>query len=250
MDTLFNKTIIVTGGSRGIGRAIALHLAGSGANVCVNYHVNRNEAENVVSEIKESGGKAIAVQADVANPYEVEQLVQKTSEEFGGIFGIVNNAGSEISHKQFIDTDWEEFEKHFQVQIKGIYNTVKAASPYMVEKKSGSIVNIASAYTFGAPPTRLAPYVTAKHAVIGLTRSLAVELSRYGIRVNAVSPGFTETDLTRDLPKIFHEAEAAKAPHGRLNTPDDIARVVALLMSDDSESKTGDNVPVLGEQDV
>lgn len=241
MNTLANKTILVTGASRGIGRAIALHLAAFGANVCVNYRANQEEAENVVSEIKKRGGAAIAIQADVTKTDEVGRLVKETTGAFGPIFGVVNNAGADISHKQFVDTDWEEFEKHFFVQIKGIYNTVKAALPSMMEAKSGSIVNIASSYTLETPPSRLAPYVTAKQAVVGLTRALVAELGRYNIRVNAVSPGFTETDLTRDLPRIFHEAEAAKAPHGRLTTPEDVAREVAFLMSDDSKSVIGEN---------
>ncbi len=250
MHTLSNKTIIVTGASRGIGKAIALHLAKSGANVCVNYRAKKKEAEDVVAEIKKAGAKAIAVQADVTQPDEVERLVKETLEVFGPISGIVNNAGTEINHKQFIDTDWEEFEKHFAVQIRGIYNTAKAALPAMVKVKSGSIVNIASVYTLDAPPARLSPYITAKQAVIGLTRSLAVELGRYNIRVNAVSPGFTETDLTRDLPRIIHEAEAAKAPHGRLTTTEDVACEVAFLMSDESQSITGENRPVSGGHDA
>lgn len=246
MGKLSNKTIVVTGASRGIGKAIALHLAAAGANVCVNYRTKKQQAEDVVAEIKKAGGRAIAVQADVTQPDEVERLVKETSEAFGGIFGMVNNAGTEINRKQFIDTDWEEFEKHFAVQIKGIYNIAKAALPAMVKAKFGSIVNIASSYTLDTPPVRLAPYVAAKHAVIGLTRSLAVELGRYNIRVNAVSPGFTETDLTKDLPRIMHEAEAAKAPHGRLTNPEDVAAAVAFLMSGDSESVTGTNLPVCG----
>lgn len=250
MGTLSNKTIIVTGASRGIGKAIALLLGKQGANMCVNYLVSKQQAEEVVAEIKKAGGKAIAVQANVTDPDEVGRMVKKTQEAFGPIFGVINNAGALISHMQFVDTDWEEFEKHFFVQIKGIYNTVKTTLPSMMEAKSGSIVNIASAYTIGTPPVRLAAYVTAKHAVIGLTRSLAAELTRYNIRVNAVSPGFTETDLTKDLPRIMHEAEAAKAPHGRLATPDDVARAVAIFMSDDSEFKTGDNVLVYGGQDA
>lgn len=244
MGTLSGKTIIITGAARGIGRAIALCLAASGANVSVNYLASKQQADDVVAEIKRAGGRSIAVQADITKPDEVEQLIKETKEAFGAIFGIVNNAGTPINHTQFIDTGWEDFEKHFLVQIKGAYNTIRAALPSMMENKSGSIVNIASAYTVDAPPVRLTPYVTAKQAVVGLTCSLAVELARYNIRVNAVSPGFTETDLTRALPKIFHEAEAAKSPHGRLTAPDDIARVVAMLMSDDSEFKTGDNVLV------
>ncbi|MEK7125834.1 MAG: glucose 1-dehydrogenase [Patescibacteria group bacterium] len=246
MSILSNKTIIVTGAARGIGRAIALQLAKNGANVCVNYLVSKKPAEEVVAEIKKAGGNAIAIQADVIKESEVARLVNEAREEFGPIFGVVNNAGAEIRHTQFIDTGWEEFEKHFFVQIRGIYNTVKATLPSMIKNKSGSIVNIASIYTLDVPPARLAPYVTAKQAVIGLTCSLAIELARYNIRVNAVSPGFTETDLTKDLPRIMRQAEAARAPHGRLTTPEDIAEAVALLMAGNSEFKTGDNVPVYG----
>ncbi|MEK7524459.1 MAG: glucose 1-dehydrogenase [Patescibacteria group bacterium] len=250
MGTLSDKTIIITGASRGIGKAIALHLAQKGAHVCVNYLVNKKQAEDVVSEIKKAGGSAIAAQADVTREDEVAAMVKETTQVFGPIFGVVNNAGAAISHTQFVDTGWEEFEKHFAVQIKGVYNTIKAALPSMLEQKSGCIINIASAYTLDEPPARLAPYITAKQAVVGLTRSLAAELSRRNIRVNVVSPGFTETDLTRDLPRIMHEAEAAKAPHGRLTTPEDVAREVSFLMSDESKTITGENRPVSGGKDV
>lgn len=241
MGTFSNDTIIVTGASRGIGRAIAFYLGKNGANVCVNYLIKEKEAKDVVAEIVKAGGTAIAVQANVAQEGEVARMVKETTKTFGPIFGVVNNAGAPISHTQFIDTHWEDFENHFFVQIKGIFNTVKATLPDMMENKSGSIVNIASAYTLETPPSRLVSYITAKQAVVGLTRSLAAELARYNIRVNAVSPGFTETDLTRDLPRIFHEAEAAKAPHGRLITPEDVAKEVAFLMSSDAKSVTGEN---------
>lgn len=241
MATLSNKTVIVTGASRGIGRAIALALGKNGASVCVNYLARQKEAREAAAEIINAGGKAIAVRADVAQEDAVERMVKEATQALGPIFGVVNNAGAPIGHNQFMNTRWEEFEKHFLVQIKGIYNTTRAAFPSMMENKSGSIVNIASAYTVDAPPVRLAPYVTAKQAVVGLTRTLAVELARYRIRVNAVSPGFVQTDLTRDLPKIFHQAEAAKAPAGRLTTPEDVAAEVAFLLSDDAKSITGEN---------
>ena len=146
MNTLQDKTIVVTGASRGIGRAIALHLAANGANVCVNYLVSKEQAEEVVAEIEKTGGKAIAVCADVTNSDKVAYMVKRTRKAFGSIFGVVNNAGARIDHTKFVDTGWEGFEIRLSSQIRAIYNTVMAALSDMIKAKSGSIVNIASAF--------------------------------------------------------------------------------------------------------
>lgn len=246
MKNLSGKTILITGASRGIGRAAALLLARHGARVAVNYLLDVKSANNVVKEIKTQGGKAIIVQADVSKPKEVGEVVEEIMKKFGAIDILINNASAPIDYKKFIDIGWDDFEEHFEVQIHGTYNAIRAVLPKMLEKKSGSIVNIVSEVTLGSPGSDMAGYITAKYGLLGLTRALALELAKYKIRVNAVSPGLVDTDLVKKLPRIAKELAARETPLGRNATPEDVAKAVLFLVSDDSEFITGINLPVCG----
>ena len=246
MSDLKGKVILITGASRGIGRSTALLLASHGANIAINYRASAQEAENVVVEIQKSGGNAVAVKADVANSDEVEKMVQIVLEKFGRIDALVNNASAPIDYKKFVDLGWDDFQKHFETQIHGAYNTIKAVLPQMLAKKSGNIVNIASEVTLGSPGSDMSGYITAKYGLLGLTRALALELADSNIRINVVSPGLVDTDLVRGLPRIAKEIAAKENPSGRNATPEDVARAVLFLISDDSGFITGANLPVCG----
>jgi len=246
MNDLNKKTILITGASRGIGRAIALILAESGARVAVNYRQSAKEAADAVKEIKKRGGDAMAVKADVSKSSEVEKMVKEVIKKFGGIYALVNNASASLDYKKFTDIDWVDFQKHFEVQIHGAFNTVKAVLPHMLAKNKGVIVNIASEITFGDPGSDISGYAVAKYGLLGLTRTLAGELAKHKIRVNSVSPGLVDTDLVKKLPRIAKEIMAKQTPLGRLATPEDVAKAVRFLISDDSEFITGINLPVCG----
>jgi 3-oxoacyl-[acyl-carrier protein] reductase len=247
---LNNKTVLVTGASRGIGRAIALLLAKHGAQVVVNYLKDKDGAGSVVEEVKKSGGEAIAVQADVAKEDEVKTMIEIVTNKFGAVDVLVNNATASIQYKRFVDLGWEDFKKHHEVQVRGVFNTVRAVLPKMLEKKYGKIVNIASEVTLGVPPGGMSGYITAKFGLLGLTRALAEELGGKGVRVNAISPGFVDTDLTKDLPRIYQEIASSDSLFGHNVEPADVAKAVLFLVSSDSDHITGVNLPVCGGSSV
>ena len=246
MNDLNKKAILITGASRGIGRAIALFAVKHGMQVAINYRTSAKEAAGVVNEIKKRGGEAMAVKADVSKSSEVEKMVKEVVKKFGGIYALVNNASAPLDYKKFSDIDWSDFEKHFEVQIHGAYNTIKAVLPYMLEKRHGNIINIASEVTLGSPGSDMSGYITAKYGLLGLTRALALELAKKGVRVNAVSPGLVDTDLVKKLPRIAKEIAAKNTPLGRNAAPEDVAYAVLFLISNDAEFITGINLPVCG----
>jgi len=255
-DKLSDKVAIVTGASRGIGRAIALALARKGANVVVNYYSSENYAKKVVDEIKGFLTEALAVRADVSKGTEVKSLVKKTLEEFGRIDILVNNAGVEPMNKM-VDITEKEWDYVMNINAKGTFLCTQAVALQMIESGcGGKIVNIASqAGKTGAE--FLAHYSASKAAIIAFTKAAAKELAPYKINVNCVCPGVIQTDMQRqDLARSARfmgvtEEEMNKRilsiiPLGRFGKTEDVARVVLFLCSDDADYMTGQAINVTG----
>lgn len=244
MDLLTsNKVAIITGASRGIGRATAIVLAKEGAKVVINYLSSEEKAHDVVQEIKESGGQAIAVKADVAQSDDVKRLTEETIEQFGSIDILVNNAGILIQPGDWKNISDEDWQRTLDVNLKGVFNCIQVVAPYMLRQRRGRIVNISSTYgIFGA--ANVVAYVAAKAGVLTLTRTFAKELAPY-VTVNAIAPGHIKTDLT---PKRegFIESISEATPLKRLGEPEDVAYAVAFLVSDRADFITGQFLPVDG----
>ena len=245
MINLNNEIAIVTGSSRGIGADIAKTLASFGCKLAVNYFKNPEKAETVVSEIKKAGGTAIAFQADVSSPSSAQGLVDQTLNNLGTPTILVNNAASPMIHKKIAKTDWDDFVFSFDMAVKATYNCCHSIIPLMKKNKHGKIVNIVTQYVYGVPPFGMATYVTAKYALEGFSKSLAMELAP-NIQVNMVSPGLTETDLVSDLPDSFKQSIAKQTPMKRNTEFKDISNAVLFLVSPLSDYLTGTNMPVCG----
>ena len=241
---LEGKVALVTGASRGIGRAIALQLAAEGAKVAINFAGNTAKAEEVKAEIESNGGEALLVQADVSNAESVEEMVNKVTEKFGKIDILVNNAG--ITRDGLLmrmkDSDFDEV---INTNLKGVFNCTKTVSKLMIKQRSGRIVNMASivAITGNAGQTN---YAAAKAGIIGFSKSAAKEFASRGITVNVVAPGFIETDMTAVLPEKVKEAMLKEIPLGRIGEPVDIANAVKFLVSDQASYITGQVIRVDG----
>jgi 3-oxoacyl-[acyl-carrier protein] reductase len=238
------KVALITGASRGIGRAIALKFAEQGARVVVNYAGSREAAEEVVSSIRAIGGEAIAVQADVSRADDAERLVAAAMETFGQVDILVNNAGI-TRDNLLIRMKEEEWDAVINTNLKGVFHCTKAVARPMMKQRSGRIINIASVVGLMGNPGQ-ANYVAAKAGVIGLTKTAAKELASRGITVNAVAPGFIETDMTDALEDTYKERLFAQIPLGRLGKPEDVAGVVLFLASDAAAYMTGQVLTVDG----
>ena len=231
------KIALVTGASRGIGRGIALQLAREGWDVCVNYIQQREAAEAVAAQIRSIGQNATAVQADVADGEAVNAMVRAVETQLGPVTLAVNNAG--ISGQGlFQDTSDEMWDRHMAVNLGGARNVIRAVLPHMLSEKSGCIVNISSIWGLRGASCEVA-YACSKAAVIGLTRSLALELAPSGIRVNCVAPGCIDTDMVKVLGDETRSMLIEETPLGRLGTPEDIAHAVAFFASDKASFLTG-----------
>jgi 3-oxoacyl-[acyl-carrier protein] reductase len=238
------KVALVTGGSRGIGRSIALELAKAGANVAINYAGNQGLAQEVASEIEKLGRKAIIIQANVGDSNAVTEMFKTVLDEFGQIDILVNNAG--ITRDNLLmrmkDDEWDDV---ININLKGVYNCIKAATRPMMKQRSGRIINLSSVVGILGNPGQ-ANYVAAKAGVIGLTKSTARELASRGITVNAVAPGFIDTDMTTSLGDEVKEGILKQIPLGHLGQPEDVARVVMFLASDAGAYITGQTLSVDG----
>ena len=241
---LDGKTALVTGASRGIGRAIALCLAAEGARVAINYAGNVKAAEEVKASVEAAGGTAILCQADIADSAAVEAMIADVVKEFGAIDILVNNAGITRDTLLMRMKD-EDFAKVLDTNLKGVFYCTKAVSKLMMKKRSGRIVNMASVVGLvgNAGQTN---YAAAKAGVIGFSKSAAKELASRGITVNAVAPGFIGTDMTADLPESVKEKALSDIPLGRAGQPEDVANAVLFLASEQASYITGQVVHVDG----
>jgi len=223
---LQDQVALVTGASRGIGRAIAFALAQEGAKVVVNYSSSAAAAESVVGEIQQQGGEALALQADVSQTEQVDQLVEKTQEKWGKIDILVNNAGI-TKDNLLIRMKLEDWQAVLALNLTGVFLCTRAVGKLMLKQRRGRIINIASVSGQMGNPGQ-ANYSAAKAGVIGLTKTLAKEFASRGITVNAVAPGFIETDMTHDLKA---EEILKLIPLGRFGKPEEVAQMVSFLAS-------------------
>ncbi|MBQ5625112.1 MAG: 3-oxoacyl-[Phascolarctobacterium sp.] len=236
------KVALVTGASRGIGRAIALALAAEGADVAVNYAGSEAAAKEVAAEIEAMGRKAFVIQADIASTEASTAMVDAVVKEFGRVDVLVNNAG--ITRDGLLmrmkEEDWDAV---ITTNLKGVFNCTKAAIKYMMKQKSGNIVNISSIVGVMGNAGQ-ANYCAAKAGVIGFTKATAKEVAARGIRVNAIAPGFIKTDMTSVLSEKVVEAMLAGIPLNRLGETEDIAKAVLFLASSDANYITGQTLHV------
>lgn len=241
---LEGKKALVTGASRGIGRAIALALAAAGADVAVNYAGSEAAAKEVAAEIEAMGRKAFVVQADISQNAASTEMVDAVVKEFGRIDILVNNAG--ITRDGLLmrmkEEDWDAV---LTTNLKGVFNCTKAAVKYMMKQRAGRIVSISSVVGLIGNAGQ-ANYAAAKAGVIGFTKAVAKEVAARGITVNAVAPGFIKTDMTSVLPEKVVESLVANIPQSRLGEPEDIAKAVLFLVSDDANYITGQTLHVDG----
>jgi len=239
---------LITGASRGIGAQIATTLGSKGAAVAVNYFQSSARAEQLVETIRQAGGRAMAIQADVRRSEDVRRLVDTTHRHFGRLDWLVNCAIGGLAPKPFIDMSWSDFQEHLDFQLRAVVETCQAAYPKMKAGGGGAIVNILSQVVSGQPPQQMADYVAAKYALFGLSKAMAVEWAADQIRVNMVSPGLTQTELTQHYQDRIFKTEASRTPLRRLAEPADVANTVAFLLGKEASFLTGVNVPVTGGQ--
>lgn len=238
------KTALVTGSSRGIGRETAKILALNGYRTVINYNNNEERALSLLSEIKELGGTAITVRADVSVKSEVEAMFRTAYESFGGIDLLVNNAAI-ASQKLFSDIAEDEWDRIFAVNVKGAYNCIQAALPHMIHEKSGSIINISSMWGITGASCEV-HYSATKAALIGLTKALAKELGPSGIRVNCIAPGVIDTEMNGNLTSEIMAELKEETPLESIGKPEDIAETALFLASEKSGFITGQVIGVNG----
>ena len=237
MSEIVTRSAIVTGGGKGIGRAVCLALAEQGVNVAVNYAGSQSAAEETAVLCREKGVQAMAVQADVAQADQVEALFAKATEAFGRLDILVNNAGI-TRDNLIVRISEEDFDAVLSTNLKGAFLCCKKAARLMMRQRTGRIVNISSVVGLRGNPGQ-ANYCASKAGLIGLTKSLAKELSSRHVTVNAVAPGFIDTDLTRVLPEAARHAILRQVPLGTFGHPEDVAAAVAFFASEQAGYITG-----------
>jgi acetoacetyl-CoA reductase len=235
---------VVTGGSRGIGAAICEELGRGGAKVVVNYSGSQGPAEEVAEKINQigGGGEAVVIQADVSDPEDAQKLIDQTIEQFGRVDILVNNAGINVD-ATLDKLDVDSWDQVVQLDLNGCFYTVNAALPHMMEQEGGAIVNMSSFVGEGGNMGQ-ANYAAAKSGLLGFTKTAALELAKSDISVNAVCPGFIETDMTSAIPEDMQEKITKTIPMGRFGQPEDIAQAVRFCI--ENEYMTGATLDVNG----
>ena len=244
MGSMSGKNAVVTGGSRGIGRAICLELARRGANVVFSYAGNTAAAEKTLEELKALGVEARAVQGNVADPAAAKTLIDTAVKELGGIHILVNNAGITRDGLAMAMKE-EDFDAVIETNLKGAFLCMKAAIRPMMKARYGRIVNMSSVVALRGNPGQV-NYCASKAGLIGMTKSLAKEMGARGITVNAVAPGYISTDMTAALPDAARQAMLSTIPVGRAGNPEDVAAAVAFLASEEAGYITGQVLSVDG----
>lgn len=238
------SVIAVTGGSRGIGRAIAQRLAAEGAHVALTYSIDAAAAGRVIEAVKAAGGSAEAVALDVSRFDDTQAFFKDLVGRHGRIDGLVNNAGI-TADNLLLRMKEEEWDRVIGVNLKGVFHCTRAAARPMVKARRGRIVNITSVVAVTGNPGQ-SNYAASKAGIIGFTRSVAVELASRTITVNAVAPGFIDTDMTRGLPEKVREELLARVPLGRLGQAEEVAALVSFLLSEEAGYITGQVIHVNG----
>ncbi len=239
-----NRVALVTGAGRGIGRAIALKLAGAGWDVAVNYRTSAAGAEEIASNIIILGRRAIAVQADVADAQAVRAMVADVEDRLGPVSLLVNNAGLSWTGL-FQDTAYDAWRRLFTVNVDGAYHCIQAVLPRMLHEKEGNIINVTSIWGLHGASCEVA-YAATKAALVGLTKSLAAELAPSGIRVNTVSPGVIDTDMNRCYSAETMGQLAEEVPLGRIGSAEEVAKAIYFLASEEASYITGQVLGVNG----
>lgn len=243
MQDLKGKVAIVTGASRGIGRHIALQLAQRGADVAINYRSRQTEADEVVKEIEANGVRSLAFQADLSQMPEARNLIRQVHEKWGRVDILVNNAGitKDKSMKKLTDEDWNDV---LDTNLGSVYATCSEVLKIMMDQEYGRIINITSfvgqAGNFGQ-----ANYAASKGGIIAFTKTLALEMAKYNITVNAIAPGFTETEMLAQVPENIRQHIVSRVPMGRFGKPEEIARAVVFLAAE-GDYITGQQINVNG----
>ena len=238
------KIAVVTGASRGIGRAIAKKLAENGAIVIINYNGSKEKAEEVKKEIESKGGQAEIRQCDVSNTEMCKEFIDSVIKEYGRIDILINNAGI-TKDGLLMRMSEEDFDRVIETNLKGAFNTIKSAARQMLRQRNGRIINMASVAGVTGNAGQ-ANYAASKAGVIGLTKATAREFASRGVTVNAVAPGFIETDMTAGLSDKVKEASVSQIPLGKFGTAEQVAAVVAFLSSEEAGYITGQVINVDG----